>query len=184
MARRPTQQKPERPNLTVDQKRRCIERLRRCLADLEAFDPAKVQKRYGVPEVLALEATIDEALSAAFGHRTPGYQRYSRAATLDHGPHIARLGPDFGGRADYDALDAHEARQYFAEGKEQSIALLHQAIRALQEEIADEEHEQQPPSAPVVRATRTCSADKVFLDPTILPPLIAPRYQAYARART
>ena len=32
-----------------------------------------------------------------------------------------------------------EARQYFAEGKEQSIALLQQAIRTLEDDIADQE---------------------------------------------
>jgi hypothetical protein len=70
MARRPTPSpKPERPVLTVEQKRRCIDRLRQCIQDLEAFDPQKVQKRYRVPEVLALEAAIDEALRLRPWHR-------------------------------------------------------------------------------------------------------------------
>jgi hypothetical protein len=99
MARRPTPPlKPERPILTVEQKRRRIERLQECIQELEAFDPQNVQKRYREP---------------------------CAAARLDHGPHIARLGPAFGRgpQVDYDAQDAHEARQYFTDGKQQSIVL-------------------------------------------------------------
>src|SRR5262245_14395819 len=69
---------PERPKLSEQQKRRCIERFQRCIHDLETFDPTSVRKRYGVPDVLALEAAIDEALAAAFGPRTLAYHRYSR----------------------------------------------------------------------------------------------------------
>jgi hypothetical protein len=80
--------KPKPPVLTVGQKRRRIERLQKCIQRLEAFDPQKVQRRLGVPEVLALEAAIDKALSSAFGYGTPAYVRYNLAATLDHGPLI------------------------------------------------------------------------------------------------
>jgi predicted nucleotide-binding protein len=127
--------------LSVDQKRRCVDRLRQRIHDLHAFDPQKVQKRYRIPEVMALETAIDEALSAAFGHGTVEYDRYSDAATLDHGPHIARMGPGFGPEPDYDAQDAYEARRYLAEGKEQSIAFLQQAIRTLEDEIADQQRD-------------------------------------------
>jgi hypothetical protein len=78
--------KPKAPVLTVGQKRRRIERLQKCMQRLEAFDPNKVQRRLGVPEVLALEAAIDKALSSAFGYGTPAYIRYNLAATLDPGP--------------------------------------------------------------------------------------------------
>jgi hypothetical protein len=78
--------KPKPPVLTVGQKRRRIERLQKCMQRLDAFDPQKVQRRVGVPEVLALDAAIDKALSSAFGHGTPAYLRYNLAATLDHGP--------------------------------------------------------------------------------------------------
>src|SRR5580700_6243264 len=80
--------KPKPPVLTVGQKRGRIERLQKCMQRLEAFDPQKVQRRVGVPEVLALEAAIDKALSSAFGYGTPAYFRYNLAATLDHGPLI------------------------------------------------------------------------------------------------
>ncbi|WGJ13485.1 nucleotide-binding protein [Methylocapsa sp. D3K7] len=154
-SRRPVLPKPEIPILTVDQKRRRIERLQNCIRDLGAFDPQKVQKRYGVPEVMALEVAIADALSAAFGDRTPAYERYSRAATLDHGPHIARMPPVWGGGSiNYDARDADEARHYFADGKQQSVVLLHQAIRTLEDEIAEQEYEtsSSPPTHVVAQA--------------------------------
>jgi hypothetical protein len=75
MVRRPTPPpKPERPILTVEQKRRRIERLQKCIQELEAFDPQTVQKRHP-PEVMALQNAVDEALSAAFGHGTVEYGR-------------------------------------------------------------------------------------------------------------
>jgi predicted nucleotide-binding protein len=123
--------------------RRRIGQLQRCIEELEAFEPQKVQKRYGEPEVMRLQAMIDEALAAAFGHGTPAYNRYRKAKTLDHGPHIARTGSAFGRgpQIDYDARDVQDARRYLAEGKVQSIALLRQAIAALNDQIADQEPE-------------------------------------------
>jgi len=120
--RRSTPPPPQAPVLTADQKRRRIDRLQRCIDELEAFDPQQVQRRYGEPEVMRLEAAIDEALAAAFGHGTPAYNRYRRAAKLDHGPHEMRMGSGFGRgpEIDYDARDARDARQYLAEGKVQS----------------------------------------------------------------
>jgi hypothetical protein len=117
---------PLAPVLTADQLRRRIAQLQRCIDALEAFDPQKVQRRYGEPEVMRLEAMIDEALAASFGHGTPGYNRYRDAGKLDHGPHIMRLGPAFGAgrQIDYDAQDAYEARQYLTEGRARAIALL------------------------------------------------------------
>jgi len=50
--------------------------LQRCIDELEVFDPQKVQKRYREPEVMRLEAAIDEALASAFGHNMPAHNRY------------------------------------------------------------------------------------------------------------
>jgi hypothetical protein len=54
--------KPSPPVLTPEQKRRCIERFRKCIESIHALDPQKVQKRFSVPEVLTLETSIDKAL--------------------------------------------------------------------------------------------------------------------------
>jgi predicted nucleotide-binding protein len=143
--------------------RRRIERLRKCIEDLEAFDPQSVQKRDGVPEVMALERAIDGALEAAFGHRTPAYNRFRVAAQLDHGPRTMRISPDWGGGGirSYDPHEAHKARQYLAEGKEQSIALLHQAISTLEDQIADQEPEDY--TAPAAAMASLAYNRKVFV---------------------
>jgi hypothetical protein len=142
MARRPVPPpKPRSPILTAGQKRRRIERLQKCITSLEAFDYQKMRKRFGNPEVVTLGAAIDKALSSAFGYGTPAYMRYNLAAKLDPGPLItnaalrsAALRP-VGGPARHDA-QAHEARQYFSEGRERSIVLLREAIGTLEDEIA------------------------------------------------
>jgi hypothetical protein len=137
--------KPKAPILTAEQKRRRIERLKKCIRDLQAFDPQKVQKRFGVPEVFALEAAIDKALSSAFGHGTSAYMRFNRAATLDHGPLVTNapvrstvVPPEAGEQGSQDdPREAQEARAYFSEGKERSIDLLRKAICRLEDEIAE-----------------------------------------------
>src|SRR5271170_2790899 len=83
--------KPKSPILTVGQKRRRIERLRKCITSLEAFDPQNAGKR--APAVLELEAAIDRALSSAFGYGTSAYLRYNQAATLEPSPLITNLVP-------------------------------------------------------------------------------------------
>jgi hypothetical protein len=135
--------KPEPPVLTLEQKRGRIARLRKCIKRLETFDPQKVQKRLGVPEVLTLEEAIDKALSAAFGYGTPLYFRHNLAATLDHGPLITNAAlrtivpsPAVSPPGGHDVQEAQEARRYFSEGKERSIALLQKAISTLEDEIA------------------------------------------------
>jgi predicted nucleotide-binding protein len=144
MARRPTQPPLERPNLTVEQKRRCIERLQQRIGELEAFDPQNVQRRWP-PEVL-IETAIDEALSTAFGHNTVEYKRYTNATRLDHGPVSVVPDYDLGGGTRFSG--AQEARKYLAEGKQEAILTLGRAIQALEEEIADQEAVQQASPVP------------------------------------
>jgi predicted nucleotide-binding protein len=149
--------------LNADQLRRRAEQLRECIRNLDMFDPNAVRKRYSIPEVMQLEAEIDEALAAAFGADTPSYQRYSGAKRLDNGPHAMRMGPMFGGgsEAAYDAQDAIEARQYLAEGKMQALALLRQAVQAIENRIADLEP---AVSAPVsAQAIHSSENRKVFV---------------------
>lgn len=162
MARTTPPAQPAEPRLSPAQIRRCIERFERCIDELTAFDPSKVQKRNREPEVMRLEAAIDEALSSAFGHGTPGYKRYRDAASLDHGPHYARGGNIFGGGSiNYEAEEAVKARRYFAEGREQSIALLKQAIRALEDQISD--HEAAPPREELSPVSTSFNRSKVFI---------------------
>jgi predicted nucleotide-binding protein with TIR-like domain len=141
MTRRPTvPPRPQPADRTVDQMRRRIDRLKKRITELKEFDPQSVQMRWS-PEAKALEAAIKEALEVAFGHNTIAYKRYEDAARLDTGPLIARMSTY--GRA-ADRQDAQEARQYLATGKQKSLVLLQQAIKGLQEEIADLESLTQP----------------------------------------
>jgi hypothetical protein len=131
--------KPKTPILTVGQKRRRIERLQKCVASLEAFDPQKARKQ--APAVLELEAAIDKALSSAFGYGTAAYLRYNEAATLDPSPlltNVAIRSPaakGVGGPIRHEAK-IQETRQQFYENKDRATALLQNAILALEEEIA------------------------------------------------
>jgi hypothetical protein len=133
--------KPKTPILTVGQKRRRIERLQKCVISLGTLDPLKARKR--APAVLALEAAIDKALSSAFGYGTPAYLRYNEAASLDPGLLLTCLavrGPEkaVAGRARHD-VKVQETRQQFSENKDRAIALLQNAIRTLEEDIATAE---------------------------------------------
>jgi hypothetical protein len=124
---------PQRANLTIEQMRLGVTQLKRRIADLEAFDPNVIQKRWG-PELETLATSIEETLDLVFGHNTVEYHRYKDAANLDNGPSSLRLGPDFGGGY-YD--ERPEARRYAAEGIQRSILLLQQAVRGLEEQIGD-----------------------------------------------
>ena len=126
---------PQRPTLTPEQKLHIIGRLKKRVDELEAFNPAVVQQRFGSPNVIALEAAIEETLSAAFGHGTPAYNLYVGAANLDHGPVTMRSDFDRGPRRE-DMPDVF--RGYLIEGKGRAVALLKQAIRGLEEELPNE----------------------------------------------
>jgi hypothetical protein len=146
--------KPKAPILSAGQKRRRIERLQKCITGLEAFNAQKVRKRFGNPEVIALEAAVDKALSSAFGYGTPAYMRYNQAATLDPGPLISNatlrspVERAVGGPGRHD-VQTEEARQYFSEGRDRSIVLLRDAIRALEESGAGQ---------PIVKAPKESRA--------------------------
>jgi predicted nucleotide-binding protein len=74
-----------------------------------------------------------------------------------------RFSPDFGGGGiNYDAQDAHDARRYFAEGKAQAIPMLRQAIRTLEDQIADQEPELHSPALEAV-APPALDLSKVFV---------------------
>jgi predicted nucleotide-binding protein len=160
--RRPSSPQPQAPALSPAQIRRRIERLQQCITDLNDFRPEQVQKRFNITEVVTLEAGIKDALAALFGHDTPRYKLYEDAANLDQGPMSVRMAPTWGhGESiDYDAKDAHEARQYLAEGKQRSIKLLEGAIRTAEAEIADMEPEVVAATAPTAL---TIAPRKVFI---------------------
>lgn len=103
--------------------------MERVIAKIEAFDVAKVTRRFG-PDQTSLEKTIEGDLVSIFGHDTVEYRRYCDAISLDHAGIVMSFdGPsDDGGRS---------ARKYVAEGKEAAIQTLKSAINWLHDEIGD-----------------------------------------------
>jgi predicted nucleotide-binding protein len=128
MARKSTPPPPQDQIRSVEQIRSGIERLRKRVAELEAFNPESVKERWA-PETKALQAAIDETLTRVFGANTSARRRYQPAANLDHGGLVLGGGPD----------PLYKVHQWLREGKADSLALLGQAIKGLEEDLAEYE---------------------------------------------
>jgi hypothetical protein len=122
---RPSPKLPERAIHGPDQLRQGIERLQRQIGKLEAFDPSSVSVR-NAAETRAMQAAIAESLAKTFGDGTSEYNRYASAARLDHAPNYISGRPPV-------ALIA----EWIQDGKAKSLALLNQAVKDLQEELAE-----------------------------------------------
>lgn len=125
MAKRPAPPPVLRPaNLSIEAMKNAIPRLERRIADLEKFDPSTLQSR-STPETATLQTSIEETLQRVFGAETIEYNRYRPAAVLNAGPISMTFGrgPDMA------------FRQYLAESRDRSIALLRQAIDGMKEEM-------------------------------------------------
>jgi predicted nucleotide-binding protein len=125
LARRPTSPPPLQPaRLTEAQIHSGIDRLKRRIEDVRAFDPQTVRDQHQDPHVTALQASIDDTLVKVFGANTLEYERYSPAATFDTGPVFMQR-------------DTHpqEILEALDRSKRHSISLLEQAVRSLEEEI-------------------------------------------------
>ena len=111
-----------RPEIVV--MRAAMAKLRRRVADLEAFDPHRVEKRED-PSVETLSKAIDSTLLEVFGADTPEYQRYCGAKVIDTAPFLLNGTP------------ISLVRSGLEQGKTTAIALLDQAIAAFEEAIAE-----------------------------------------------
>ncbi len=133
MARSSPPARPERPILSVEDKRQAIVRINRRIEELEQFDPALAIKRFDDPNVTQLQTAIKSTLQDIFGIRTPEFARYAAATLLDHGPvsmessWVSARGGGYGQRENF--------HQYLAEGKAKALVLLNQAAKDLEEEI-------------------------------------------------
>jgi hypothetical protein len=119
MARRPPDP-PKDVQLTPQQIRTAISRFERRIKEVEAFEPERVTDRRD-PQIEALEVAIGEALTEAFGEETPMRQRYSGAAMLD------TAGINLNGTPHQEVI----------EGLIHALTLMNQAVRSLQERLAD-----------------------------------------------
>jgi len=120
-----------RPELVV--MRGAVAKLRRRIADLEAFDPNRIENRKD-PSIEALSKAIDGTLLEVFGADTPEYERYSAARHIDTAPFIMNGTPM--------AL----VRSGLEQGKTLAIALLDQAVAAFEEAIAEGKAVTPPPA--------------------------------------
>jgi predicted nucleotide-binding protein len=108
-----------------------VDRLKRRIADLEAFDTNSIARAYD-PRITALEKSIDETLQRVFGARTIELSRYRDAAKLHQDWGVASLYSSKGQEA-----PASELQQEFSRLKDKSHALLSQAVNGLEEDIAE-----------------------------------------------
>ena len=150
MARKTTVGVPVSPKLVLSSAEieRGIARLEERIAELERFDINTV--RTGVtPGLKALELAVNDTLIRCFGEGTSAYQRFQGAAGLSWSPTVYLSGgppPDYMGGV---------GRKI-----QSSIAMLHQAKRALQEDLSDLEHS----SSLVVEAPKVAAPSrKVFV---------------------
>jgi predicted nucleotide-binding protein len=114
---------------------RGIGRLQERIEALRAFD-IKTISSTSSPELNALSAAIQDTLIRCFGENTSAYNRFKTAAALSWFPgYISLNGPH----------PAHECQQGVANNLEKSVALLQEAQRVLNEDLADAAHEVQEP---------------------------------------
>jgi hypothetical protein len=153
---------PIRAQLTLDQMKAGKIKLERRIRQLRDFDPKTITQR-DAPEVQQLEAAIKDTLVSVFlGTNTVQYNLYRDAAELDQGPRIMRLESSWiaargGGSEHHD--DAREAQKYVTDGIKRSILLLEQAVRSLDEEIADRGGEPVVPTSTQTVASRRQPSD-------------------------
>jgi len=129
MPKRPSSPVREPANLTLEQIARAIPRIQKRISDLEALNPATFQQR-SPPEISAIRLSIEQTLGDIFGTNSIEYRRYLGAATLDGGP-ISLAGS--WGRGEPDTRFRH----YYEQSKQRSIAVLKQAIAALEEQAEE-----------------------------------------------
>jgi hypothetical protein len=136
MARKSGSPPPKDRIPTVREMQSGIERLTLRIQELKAFDPQSVTARRS-PQVVSLETAIEETLAAVFGQRTPKFNLYRAACDLEPALTLS-ITPDWigaRGGGGHRGDNIPELQRGIAERKQNSIALLEQAVRGLQEEI-------------------------------------------------
>jgi hypothetical protein len=135
------------PKLTQRQLTLGTDRLRKLIAEVESFDPSKLEK-YS-PKVDALQAEIDECLSRLFGPKTDRYERYRK--TLNWAAEI----PSFGAET-----SLQQYRDDVVKGKGEVITMLAAAMRLLEEELLEYTDIGSPSTGP---ASKTQLGNNVFI---------------------
>jgi predicted nucleotide-binding protein len=146
-----TKPPPKQPaQLTPQQMTAGIERLRKRREEVERFNPLSVTDQHNTPELDALEAAVDDTLVRTFGADTLDYQRYKSAAEFDRGPY------NYAYKVPPQQFQASVARS-----KDSSLALLAQAIKALEEQL--EEHASSATDDQEIEAPPRTQSSKIFV---------------------
>jgi predicted nucleotide-binding protein len=103
-----------------------IKRLNKVIARIEQFEPSTVTDQFNTPELDGLKAAIDDALVQTFGADTLDYGRYKAAADFYCGPYNAAY-----------ATPAHEFQKSIGQSKYRSLALLREAVKALENRLTE-----------------------------------------------
>jgi hypothetical protein len=111
---------------TADGIRGAVRKIRRTLADVEAFDPHKVTRQRD-PIIATLEISIREMLIDVFGPNSRSYRSYQTAASLD-----------MAGLSVGSPTPLGRVISGLMEGKERSVALLNSAIQFFQRKMEDD----------------------------------------------
>jgi hypothetical protein len=130
MARQPPTPTYRPADLTIEQVSRAIPRLQKRIADLEKLDFSQMYERGGA-DIQGIKVSIEQTLEEIFGNYSTEYRRYSPAAVLSGGPISISFGSARGGRQTTDH------RPHYEKSRQQSIALLKQAIQGLEERRDD-----------------------------------------------
>lgn len=126
MARSPAPHVKRPADLTPVQLQTGIDRLHKLVERVRQFNPQSVVEQFNIPHVQQLSAAIDEALVRTFGPDTLDYDRYRVAVEFDNGPFNYAY-----------EVPIEEIQQSLARSKARNIALIEQAIEALNDRLAE-----------------------------------------------
>jgi predicted nucleotide-binding protein len=126
--RKPSRARPIQPpaRLTQEEIRQGVDRLAKRLEEVNAFEPTSVAEQANIPHVEALAAAVDESLVRTFGADTLDYRRYSDAGFFDNGPFNYAF-----------QVPISQVHASLSRSKARSIALLTQAVKSLEERLAE-----------------------------------------------
>jgi predicted nucleotide-binding protein len=154
MGRRPSTPPPTpKKTLTPSDLHNGIRRLRQRIEELEAFDPNKMTEKHPA-ELEGLSTAIQTALARIFGDGTADYQRFLPATDLQW------TEPAFyvSGMPPTPLSDYIKGVSY---NRERSLVQLREAVRALEEDLAEAESAEQ--ATPNASATATTPSRKVVI---------------------
>jgi predicted nucleotide-binding protein len=126
MARRSSPEPKRLAQLTPEEMRRGVERIVKLVERVRQFDPRSVAEQYNIPQLDQLSAAIEEGLARTFGPDTLDFERYQRAKDFDNGPHNYAY-----------EVPITEVHRSLERSKQSNVALLEQAIEALNERLAE-----------------------------------------------